>query len=447
MSAVKPEKWYGADAATCAQALSARPYTLFFDSNRPSHPLSRYSIVCWNPVERIETKNGIIRHNDKDIGHKDFFAFLKERLSAYDFEMDNTVLPFSGGAAGYFGYDLGRGIETIPSLAKDDLQLPDACVGIYKNVLVFDEKETEAWIIAEREEKEALRTHLEQASKENFVPDDLNWTPLKTNQAYLEDIKSVIDYIYAGEVYQINLSRRFEASLPGSFNSFSHYEHLRRVNPAPFSAFMNFGDFQLSSTSPERFLWTDGNAVETCPIKGTLPSARPAQELTGSVKDRAENTMIVDLLRNDLSKVCDFHSVKVPDLCRLETFEGLHHLVSTVKGVLQKDKDAIDLLKACFPGGSITGAPKIRAMEIVEKLEPTQRGPYCGAMGYIGFNGVMDTNIIIRTLIYKDDKVYLQTGSGIVSDSVPEKELQETLDKAGKIFESFETGKKKENAA
>ncbi len=165
-----------------------------------------------------------------------------------------------------------------------------------------------------------------------------------------------------------------------------------------------------------------------------------------SAKDRAENTMIVDLLRNDLSKVCDYHSVKVPELCTLETFEGLHHLVSTVRGILANNKTPLDVLRACFPGGSITGAPKIRAMEIIEELEPTRRGPYCGAMGYIGFNGRMDTNIAIRTLIYANNKAYLQTGSGIVSDSIPEKELQESLDKAAKIFESFDAPQK-ENAA
>lgn len=444
MSAIKPEKWQGADAVTCAEALSDLSYTLFFDSNRPSHPLSQWSFICWNPVEAMSVKNQ----------EGDFFSDLQERLKLYQSRHarkrdDASIhhIPFTGGAAGYFGYDLGRQLETIPDSTKDDMNISDACIGIYTNVLAFDHSNDEAWIIADDEAKETLHECLQSLRRKEHAPVTLNWQAQKTDDNYLKDIQTVIDNIYAGEVYQVNLSRRFDADLPDSFDTFAHYKHLRTVNPAPFSTFMNFGGVKLASCSPERFLSVKENEVETRPIKGTLPATQPVDNLTGSAKDRAENTMIVDLLRNDLSKVCDFHSVKAPDLCKPETFEGLHHLVSTVKGILQKDKTAIDLLRACFPGGSITGAPKIRAMEIIEELEPTRRGAYCGAMGYIGFDGDMDTNITIRTLIYANNKVYLQTGSGIVSDSVPEKELQESLDKAQKIFESFEINNSKENAA
>lgn len=437
MNNITITEWNGPDAVTCASALSDKPYTLFFDSNRPSHRLNRYSFVCWEPVETIEIKNGFIKHNNKDVGEKDFFSFLQERLNNFDTIISD--LPFTGGAAGYFGYDLGRQIESIPSIAKDDLNVPDACIGIYTNVLIFDHHEDKAWLIGQTPDLHK--------NQKPYIAEPLNWNTSKNDGAYIQDIQSIIDDIYAGEVYQVNLSRRFETDLPQNFDAFSHYMNLRQINAAPFSAFMNFGDVKLSSCSPERFLQVKDGHVETRPIKGTLSSSQSVENLLNSPKDRAENTMIVDLLRNDLSKVCDYHSVKAPELCSAETFEGLHHLVSTVKGILKKDQKSTDLLRACFPGGSITGAPKIRAMEIIEKLEPTRRGPYCGAIGYIGFDDTMDTNIAIRTLTYANNKAYLQTGGGIVSDSVPEKELQETLDKAQKIFESFENTNKKENVA
>jgi para-aminobenzoate synthetase component 1 len=431
------QEWNGEDILTLAESLSDQPYTLFFDSNRPSHPSNQWSFLCWNPVEIITAKNGAITHNNKIIEEKDVFDFLQSRLDKYNFQSDNNI-PFTGGIAGYWGYDLGRNLENLPNQTEDDLNAPDMMVGIYKNVIAHDHQENKTWLIGEQPKIKKLN--------KTYSAQPLSWQAQTSDSEYKSQIKTAIDYIYDGEIYQANITRRFDADLPKSFDSFAHYKHLRKVNPAPFSAYMNFGDTQLLSCSPERFLRCKNGSVETQPIKGTLPISKPANLLAKSKKDIAENTMIVDLLRNDLSKVCDYHSVKVPKLCELQTFEGLHHLVSTVTGTLKKNKTAIDLLKACFPGGSITGAPKIRAMEIIEDLEPTKRGPYCGAMGYIGFDGTMDTNIIIRTLIYKNGKAYLQTGSGIVSDSDPAKELQEGLDKAQKIFESFEV-KPEENVA
>lgn len=421
------KKWDGEDIVTCAENLSTQPYTLFFDSNRPAHPLSQWSFLCWDPVEIITYKNSVLEHNGKII-KADFFEFLQSRLDNYSFE--NSDIPFTGGAAGYFGYDLGRELENIPTKTVDDPHLPDAVIGIYQNVMAYDHHKNETWITGEKPliSKDITKYSLKK----------IEWKISKTDEEYCNDIQTVIDYIYAGEVYQVNLSRRYEAVLPPKFSPFSHYKKLRGVNSAPFSAFMNFGDFQLSCSSPERFLSVKNNIVDTRPIKGTLSDKENSDLLQNNIKERAENLMIVDLLRNDISKACAANSVTVPTLCDIETFEGLHHMVSTVRGVLQKDKTALDLLRACFPGGSITGAPKIRAMHIIEELEETRRGPYCGAMGYIGFNGDMDTNIIIRTLIYKNNKAYLQVGSGIVSDSEPEKELQETLQKAQKIWESFE---------
>ena len=440
MSDLKIEEWSGADMPEAYEALADSPYALFFDSNRPSHPNNRWSFICWAPVETIETKNGVIFHDRKKIEATDFFTFLQSRLDNYNFNPQGHNIPFTGGAAGYFGYDLGRQLEDLPDQTIDDMKTPDACIGIYTNVLAFDHKNNKAWKIGGADLPPVK-------NRKTYTQDTLDWKTHKADKDYCRDIAKIIDYIHAGEVYQVNLSRRFEANLPEGFNAYGHYKNLRDINPAPFSAFMNFGDVTLVSCSPERFLSVTGSEVETRPIKGTLPSTQNADILIKSAKDRAENTMIVDLLRNDLSKVCDYHSVKVPELCMLETFAGVHHLVSTVKGILQEGKTATDLLRACFPGGSITGAPKIRAMEIIEELEETRRGPYCGAIGYISFNGRMDTNIVIRTLVYTGGKAYLQTGGGIVSDSIPEKELQESLDKAAKIFESFKNSARTENAA
>ena len=358
-----------------ATRLCELPYTIFFDSNRPEHPESKWSFLCFNPEETITVKNNIILHNDKKISEKDIFQFLENRLSNYNFECDANI-PFSGGIAGYWSYDLGRTLEKLPNQTEDDLSLPDMAVGIYTNLIAHNHKDNKTWIIGDLPQLPQL--------KECNYNDHINFNEQKTRNQYKKDIEKVIDYIQAGEIYQANLSRRFDANLPDSFSSFSHYLHLRQKNTAPFSAFMNFDSFQLSSCSPERFLKLNGRKVETKPIKGTLAAHKNPKNLSESEKDKAENLMIVDLLRNDISKVCESHSVKVPKLCETETFEGLHHLVSTVTGKLKEDETALSLLKACFPGGSITGAPKIRAMEIIEELENTRRGPYCGAMGYIG---------------------------------------------------------------
>lgn len=421
------KKWNGADILTCAESLADKPYTLFFDSSRPPHPLSQWSFLCWDPVETISYKNNVIHHNDEEVEETDFFEFLQSRLDTYKFKKNN--IPFTGGAAGFFGYDLGRQLEILPNQTNNDLNLPDALIGIYQNVLAHDHHNNKTWLIGEEPSTETVTTE--------YSSQKIQWHTSKKDEEYCDDIQKIINYIYSGEVYQVNLSRRYEATLPEQFDPFSHYKKLRTVNSAPFSSYMNFGYFQLSCSSPERFLSLKNNIVETRPIKGTLSNNVNPDLLKNNIKERAENLMIVDLLRNDISKVCEANSVTVPSLCNIETFEGLHHMVSTVQGILQKNKTATDLLQACFPGGSITGAPKIRAMEIIEELEETRRGPYCGAMGYIGFNGNMDTNIIIRTVIYKDNKAYLQVGSGIVSDSHSQKELEETLQKAEKIWESF----------
>ena len=262
---------------------------------------------------------------------------------------------------------------------------------------------------------------------------------------YLKAIKKAIDYIFAGDIFQVNLSQRFESEI--AVTPFQLYKRLRSINPAPFAAFLNFEGVAVASSSPERFLRRSGNVVETRPIKGTRPRGKTpdedrqlAQELLSSPKDRAENIMIVDLERNDLGRVCQYGSVHVPELLVIEKYPTVFHLVSTIKGTVSTDRDNVDIIRACFPGGSITGAPKVRAMEIIDELEPTRRSIYTGAIGYLDFSGRMDLNIVIRTFIIKENRAYFQAGGGIVADSDPEAEYQETLDKARALMEAVSQG-------
>jgi para-aminobenzoate synthetase component 1 len=285
------------------------------------------------------------------------------------------------------------------------------------------------------------------AKAPSFEPE---WQSNFTRPDYEATIQKTIDYIHAGDIFQANISQRFDAELPQDFDPFAHYLNLREMNAAPFATYFNLGGLILSSASPERFLTVKDGIVETKPIKGTRPHIRDDEaldtlyrnSLENSEKDRAENIMIVDLLRNDLSKSCRPDNLKVTALCALESFASVHHLVSTIQGQLRAGYDALHLLEGCFPGGSITGAPKIRAMEIIDELEPTRRGPYCGSMGYIGFDGAMDSNILIRTLVYQGNAVSFQVGGGIVADSDPAEEYDETLTKAHGLLESFKVPRK-----
>lgn len=441
--------WKGPDAPTTFAALADLPYSLFFDSARPGHALSRYSFICWSPFETIESKDGqiTITNTDQSLSFEgDPFTAVQERLDLWGdgLSLDPQLPPFKGGAAGMFGYDLARGIEELPSIAKDDPAMPDMAVGLYDQVLAFDHEAGTARVMilaASRKDAKEKNKWLEDkvaAHQEvSFTCPPVVWTETRGDAEYRNDIRKVIDYIHAGDMFQANLSRRFTTRRPEGFDPYAHYRILRDVNPAPFSAYMNFGAAKIACTSPERFLQVKNKQVQTRPIKGTRPISSPPEELERSEKDRAENAMIVDLLRNDLSRVCADHSINVPTLCGVETYEGLHHLVSVVEGTLRGDCTPTDLLRACFPGGSITGAPKVRAMEIIDELEPFRRGPYCGSLGYIGFDGMMDTNIVIRSLIYSGDEIQLQTGGGILAISDPQEELTETLTKAAKLFESF----------
>ncbi len=434
----------GYNPVSVFSAIHDRPYALFLDSADLKHKNARYSFAMCDPVEVITP-----------VEDGNFFDNLAKRLAAYQTNTIESLPPFQGGAAGYFGYDLGRTTEEIPSIAKDNPDLPDAIIGIYDQVFAHDHKTGKSWLIthapdeaAAKAKQKAFLRILEKAQPiPVFADTELPWESNFDALDYQNQVRKVIEYIHAGDIFQANLSQRFDAELPTGFSPFSHYLRLRDVNAAPFACYMNAGDVNIASASPERFLTVSDGHVETRPIKGTRPRSGNAameefykNELLNSEKDRAENTMIVDLLRNDLSRVCTPESVNVTGLCEIESFARVHHLVSTVTGKLQQDKTPLDLLRACFPGGSITGAPKIRAMEIIEELEPTRRGPYCGSVGYIGFDGSMDSNILIRTLVYQGNYVSFQVGGGIVSDSDADSEYEETFHKADAIFQSFAGG-------
>jgi para-aminobenzoate synthetase component 1 len=389
--------------------------------------------------------------------------------------------PFQGGAAGYVAYGWSRALERLPLPRCDDLALPDVVFGVYDWVLAWDHDTSSAWLIstglpetasARRAQRAssraaAVRERLRSAdSPRAVVPPRRDtrhlaqqapshamvggwWHPnlaLRssfTHDGYVEAIARVREYILAGDIYQANLSQRFEAPL--SEPPWTLYRRLRCINPAPFAAFLDFPDVVVLSASPERFLRVDaGGHVETRPVKGTRPrglgpehDAALGAALEESAKDQAENLMIVDLMRNDLSRVCAPGSVHVPELFTLERYATVHHLVSTVVGELAAGMDALDLLRAAFPGGSITGVPKVRAMEIIAELEPSERGVYCGTIGYWSLTGELDSSIAIRTAVAQAGRVYFSAGGGIVADSDPEQEYRETLDKARGLIDAL----------
>lgn len=427
---------------------------IFLDSAELREHCGRYSFIAVDPFSIVTSKNGNIDLNG-DMMQGNPFQILAELLAEFTCQPHPDLPPFQGGVAGFFAYDLYRHLEDLPAHALDDMQYPDMAVGFYDVVLAFDHVLQKAWIFsngyplkdepARQQHAEARLTALLKKLKTMEISQAIKCKVkvIESNfsaEHYQKAVQKVIDYILAGDIFEANISQRFKASLMHDVSSFDLYRQLRLANPAPFAAYLNFNNITLASASPERFLKLTQDRVETRPIKGTRPRGksdmedkRLANDLLNSSKDHAENVMIVDLLRNDLSKVCESHSVEVPQLCGLESYATVHHLVSVVVGKLKQPFKAIDLLTACFPGGSITGAPKIRAMEIIAAIEPTSRGPYCGSMGYIGFDGTMDTSIVIRTFIIKNHIVTFQAGGAIVADSDPKEEYDETLTKARAI--------------
>lgn len=435
---------YIADSHGLFDAIAGRPWAVFLDSGKPDSSQGRYDILACDPMTTLVTRGAETEIEDSD-GRRWFkddpFELLRRVLSP--FYSENCKLPFCGGAIGYFAYDLGRRLERLPSLAEISDPLPEMAVGIYDWALVVDHQKQRSWLAgqgrdsATHEKWDQLKELFSKPREtESFVAFSVK-SEIHSNMSaerYADAFNRIQHYIREGDCYQVNLAQRFSVDTEGE--PWLAYKKLRQLNPAPFAAYLNTPDVQILSSSPERFLQLRSGEVESKPIKGTFPRGNTPESdraqvtaLAGSTKDRAENLMIVDLLRNDLSKSCAPDSVRVPRLFEIETFSTVHHLVSTIQGGLAQGEDAISLLRNCFPGGSITGAPKLRAMEIIEELEPCRRSVYCGSIGYIGFNGDMDSNIAIRTLLHIDGTMRFWAGGGVVADSQLEAEYQETFHK------------------
>lgn len=461
------------DPLDCCSRCRDLPFLIFLDSAAASDRLGRYSFLSGDPAVVVRSKGERTERWTSAAGTWESVAadpleyvratLLRQHATAAIPDLP----PFQGGAAGYIGYDWGTRLERIAPPRFDDLAIPDCMLGCYDWVIAWDHQLERAWLIStglpETGPARSRRASERQASIRALLVGECRspsppsrpsahrtaTTPAPlhpfaagirstfTRSGYCDAVRRVIDYLFAGDIFQANLSHRLQGQLAEP--PFDLYRRLRRHNPAPFAAYLDFGELVVASSSPERFLRVSPGTrvVEARPIKGTRPrGSSPAddaalrQELSESEKDRAEHVMIVDVLRNDLARVCRPGSVRVPELFALEQYATVHHLVSTVVGELAPDRDVVDLLRAAFPGGSITGAPKIRAMQIIAELEPTQRGVYCGSIGYLSVTGALDTSIVIRTYLVLGEDVYFQVGGGIVADSDPEQEYRETLDKA-----------------
>jgi para-aminobenzoate synthetase component 1 len=438
---------YQADASAYFDAIRYLAWPAWLDSGGGG----RYDILVAGPVATVLTSGERTEICDASgVRHLsgDPFAAVDELLGETIAPMPD--IPFAGGALGYWSYDLARRYARIPVIASDAEHLPEMAVGIYDWAIIVDHQELNARLVSRQRfagTAQVLVQVLERLQTARQVPQEgepfsvqgevvSNFTPA----AYQKAFGSVRKYLHDGDCYQVNLAQRFSAHATG--DAYSAYLELRSSSPAPYSAFLDWPQVQVLCASPERFLRVQQGRVQTRPIKGTRPrsadaaeDARLAEDLRRHPKDKAENLMIVDLLRNDLGKSCVPGSVQVTRLFEVESYANVHHLVSTIEGRLQSGKKALDLLRECFPGGSITGAPKQRAMEIIEQIEPHRRGIYCGVIGYIGNDGNMDTNIAIRTLVYSGGEIRCWAGGGIVADSTCAAEYQETRDKAGAMLE------------
>lgn len=445
--------------ALFAHIFSKRPNAVFLDGNaRPDNMPADAAVVAGWDVDvltsdplfllRTEGPNTTIT-DQKGVQSQqpdDPFALVQSYLP----EVSGGHALFNGGAIGYFAYDLAWRIEDLPRHTPES-DIPEMLVGIYPWAVVVDHQQQQSHLVGYPCEgfDESGFIHIYEHLNEQFsapeqerVQANCMMSSQMNKAQYMECFDKVQQHIRAGDCYQINFAQRF--AIPTDATAVAMYQKLRTRNYAPFAAYLGFEDFQVLSASPERFLTLRDGKVETKPIKGTRPRGEDeasdqklAEDLVSSTKDRAENLMIVDLLRNDLGSICEAGSIVVSKLFELESFTSVHHLVSTVQGRLPRDKTALDLLRACFPGGSITGAPKLRAMEIIELLEPVRRDVYCGAIGYIGVDGSMDTNIAIRTGICKDGELRFYGGGGLVADSDPDAEYQETLDKVRPLIQLF----------
>ncbi|WP_437888612.1 aminodeoxychorismate synthase component 1 [Phytobacter sp. V91] len=424
------------------------PWAMLLHSGHAEHAYNRFDILVADPRTTLVTEGAITRVRDSE-GERsttdDPLMLLQSALDAMSIHTESHPdLPFQGGALGLFGYDLGRRFETLPTVAGQDIALPDMAVGIYDWALIVDHQLQTVTLLSQGDVN-ARYAWLMLQSPACGLPFRLTspWRANMTREEYGEKFRQVQAWLHSGDCYQVNLAQRFQAAYEG--DEWQAFCQLNRSNRAPFSAFLRLEDGVILSLSPERFIQIAGDIIQTRPIKGTLPrlpdpqeDALQARKLAASPKDRAENLMIVDLMRNDIGRVAEPGSVRVPELFVVEPFHAVHHLVSTVTAKLPATLHASDVLRAAFPGGSITGAPKIRAMAIIDQLEPQRRNAWCGSIGYISFCGNMDTSITIRTLTAWQGQLYCSAGGGIVADSDEDAEYQETFDKVNRILQQLE---------
>ena len=431
---------YVANGGDYYAAIADLPWAIWLDSGGRA----RFDILVAQPIATLLTHGAYTTITDAT-GQRnsadDPFELLRKQIGE---PISNEAdVPFCGGAVGYWGYDLARGRIKLTASDRVPERTPDMAVGIYDWAILIDHQKQEACLVSQLRAAETARRLPEilarlQGEQRKYKNDFRVCSEVRANfsrSEYDAAFEKIHDYLIAGDCYQVNLAQRFTAKASG--NALHAYLTMREMVPAPYSAFLNLPQLQIISVSPERFLQVREGRVETKPIKGTRQRGTDVrhdellkEDLRNNPKDRAENLMIVDLLRNDLSKSCEVGSVKVKNLFEVESYANVHHLVSTITGKLASGKDALSLLRDCFPGGSITGAPKKRAMEIIDQLEPQRRGIYCGSIGYLGWDGNMDSNITIRTLIYSHGEIHCSVGGGIVADSRAEDEYQETLHKA-----------------
>jgi para-aminobenzoate synthetase component 1 len=445
-------------------AVERDPHTVFLESGGPSGDGARWTVLAFDPVYRLEVRagalwrvasNGAMTHIPGD----PMEALARAWPERVSYESDRAEAPFRSGFMGWLSYDLKDALERYPSRARRESSLPDLSLGFHDVVFAWDRRSGTGSVVSTglperdpglREKRAAMRlaAHLERvahegaAGAEPAVPSEASLTSNFTHEEYLRAVERALEHIAAGDIYQVNLAQRFRLepapSAPALFRA------LRDASPAPFSSLVTTPSGGIVSSSPERFVAIQGARIETWPIKGTRPRGASeaedevlAEALRRSAKDRAENVMIVDLERNDLGRICAIGSVRVTSLCEVERFANVHHLVSRVEGVLREDAAPVDILRATFPGGSITGAPKIRAIQIIDALEPTRRGPYTGAIGYWDVGGDCDFNIAIRTMVVENGAVSFHAGGAIVADSTPEGEYEETLVKAGGMMRAL----------
>ncbi len=443
--------------------------SFLLESVKGPESIARYSFIGFDPCAAVRVKDGIIETDSAgslSLSQEKPLTKLQELLAGYSQQPLSGLPPFQGGVVGLLSYDFVHYIERLPKTTADDLRIPDAHFLVIDRLIAIDHLEKRAWAIVcpglrgggDREQwyDEAEETLARICARvEEGAAQDLPAHPglvlpkievlhEMKKEDYTDMVKRAKEYIAAGDIFQANLSQRVSAFI-GGLQPWGLYTILRTINPSPFAGFMDFGDYALVSSSPERLVRVKGGIVDTRPIAGTRPRGRDVREdrkmrdeLLLNEKERAEHLMLIDLERNDLGRVCDYGTVEVDELMITEDYSHVIHIVSNVRGALARRKTCLDVIGAVFPGGTITGVPKVRCMEIIDELEPVRRGPYTGSMGYIGFSGAMDLNIIIRTFVIKGGYAYVQAGAGIVADSDPEKEYHETLKKAEALIRTLE---------